>query len=344
MFKLEMNLNTFRLQNFFLVIASVLLTFLILELFIRFVLKDSPRNEAGYNLKDQPISFMEDQVLGWKPKPGEFTFKPWSKDGKNTKLTNLFDGERLTGIKNKKQKIVFIGGSLTQGWAVDNSETFAWLLEKKIKNYDVKNYGVGGYGGVQSLLKLQDIFKKQENIRLVIYGFIPHHEVRNIASGSWLYLLNKGSKGTEGKLSLPYGSIKNKKLKINKPKEYLKLPFGNKSALIAKIEKKILKLSSFKRSFQETEISKQVILSMKKTAEKNKASFILLVLNEIPEEKLIKYKELFRENSVQYINCYFQEGDKYRVKGEGHPNALNHISVSDCIYDQLRLKDSGFLK
>ena len=34
------------------------------------------------------------------------------------------------------------------------------LLKNLMKNYKVKNYGVGGYGGVQSFLKLQNIFNK----------------------------------------------------------------------------------------------------------------------------------------------------------------------------------------
>ena len=190
------------IKNIILVLSSIFFTFLLLEVFIRFILKDGPRNELGFDLKDQPIEAMEDSVLGWRPKTGKYTFKPWSKSGKVTIVTNLEDGGRLTGYNNKKEKIIFIGGSLTKGWAVDDTEAFPWLLQKKIKNYKIKNYGFGGYGGVQSFLKLQNIFENQNNIKLVIYGFIPHHEVRNIASGSWMYLLNKASKRTEGKLSL----------------------------------------------------------------------------------------------------------------------------------------------
>ena len=327
------------IKNIILVLSSVFFTFLVLEVFIRFILKDGPRNALAFDLQDQPISFIEDTVLGWRPKTGKYTLKPWSKNGKATILTNLEDGGRLTGYNNKKEKIIFLGGSFTKGWAVDDNKTFSWLLQKKIKNYKIKNYGVSGYGGVQSFLKLQNIFENQNNIKLVIYGFIPHHEVRNIASGSWMYWLNTASRGTEGKLSLPYASIKDKKLKIHKPKQYLKLPFGNKSALIAKIEKRALKLNSFRRSFHETKISQEIILSMKKISEENKSRFAFLILQKIPGEKFIKYKEFFKKNSVDHINCYFQEGKEYIVEGEGHPNEIGHKSVSECIYDQLSFKD-----
>ena len=237
------------IKNFILTIVSVIIISFLLEGFIRFVLKDKPRGKDKVELKEQPISFIQDEILGWKPKTGNFKFEPWSKNGNTTKLTNLEDGRRFTGKNQKEKKVIFIGGSLTQGWAVDDSESFVWLLQEKKQDFNFINYGVGGYGGVQSLLKLKEISSNMDNINYIIYGFIPHHEVRNIASGSWMYQLNKASRGTEGKLLLPYASIKNDKLKIHKPKEYLKLPLGNISALISKIEKRILKISSLRRSF-----------------------------------------------------------------------------------------------
>ena len=323
------------IKNFILTIVSVIIISFLLEGFIRFVLKDKPRGKDKVELKEQPISFIQDEILGWKPKTGNFKFEPWSKNGNTTKLTNLEDGRRFTGKNQEKRKVIFIGGSLTQGWAVDDSESFVWLLQEKKKDFNFINYGVGGYGGVQSLLKLKEISSNIDNINYIIYGFIPHHEVRNIASGSWMYQLNKASRGTEGKLLLPYASIKNDKLKIHKPKEYLKLPLGNISAFISKIEKRILKISSLKRSFDETKISQEIILEMKGIADKKNAKFILLSLNKLPDEKRAEYDKFFNKKNIQNINCYFLEGEKYAVEGEGHPNAASHKIVSDCIYRKL---------
>lgn len=323
------------IKNFILTIVSVIIISFLLEGFIRFVLKDKPRGKDKVELKEQPISFIQDEILGWKPKTGNFKFEPWSKNGNITKLTNLEDGRRFTGKNQEEKKVIFIGGSLTQGWAVDDSESFVWLLQEKKQDFNFINYGVGGYGGVQSLLKLKEISSNMDNINYIIYGFIPHHEVRNIASGSWMYQLNKASRGTEGKLLLPYASIKNDELRIHKPKEYLKLPLGNISAFISKIEKRILKISSLKRSFDETKISQEIILEMKGIADKKNAKFILLFLNKLPDEKRAEYVKFFNEKSIQNINCYFLEGEKYAVEGEGHPNAVSHKIVSDCIYSKL---------
>ncbi len=326
------------LQNFFLIILSLISIFFILELSIRFIFGDTPRSAIDFKNNDQPIPYIEDKILGWKPKTGEYIFPPWSSAGKKTKLTILKDGNRFNGnVKNEKeQKIIFIGGSLTQGQAVDDSETFAWILQKKIKNYEIKNYGVGGYGGTQSLLKLKNIFKKEDNIKFVIYGFIPHHEIRNIAAGSWMSMLKKNSRGTGGKVRLPYAYIKNDNLTIHKPKKYLELPFGEKSALITKIEKRLLKLESFKRSLRKTEISQKIILDMNKISENNQAKFIFLFLNtdELTKKKISIYNNFLEKNNLEYIKCQFPKGEGYSVKGEGHPNKRGHESISNCVYDK----------
>ncbi len=327
------------LQNFFLTFFSLIIIFLILEIFIRVVLEDSPRKKFDLESKGQPIPFIEDEILGWKPKPGKHLFLPWSEGGGRTELTILDDGSRFNGQINslKKQKIVFIGGSLTQGQAVDDTETFPWMLQKKINNYKIKNYGVGGYGGTQSLLKLKNIFEEQSNIKLVIYGFIPHHEIRNIASGSWMYLLKKNSRGTGGKVRLPYASLEKNNIRIHKPKKYFEIPFGDKSALVAKIEKRILKIGSFKRSLKKNEISKKIILDMKKISKQNQSEFILLFLNanEVPIKQFNIYNQFLRENNIKFIKCQFPKGENFSVKGEGHPNKNGHRSISDCVFNKL---------
>ena len=129
-------------------------------------------------IRDRPISFIQDEILGWKPKTGNFKFEPWSKNGNTTKLTNLEDGSRFTGKNQEKRKVIFIGGSLTQGWAVDDSESFVWLLQEKKQDFNFINYGVGGYGGVQSLLKLKEISRA---------GWINSglKNVESVAAHSW---------------------------------------------------------------------------------------------------------------------------------------------------------------
>ena len=54
-------------QNFFLIFFSLIIIFLVLEVFIRIVLGDSPRKKFDLDTRGQPIPFIEDEILGWKP-------------------------------------------------------------------------------------------------------------------------------------------------------------------------------------------------------------------------------------------------------------------------------------
>jgi hypothetical protein len=199
---------------------------------------------------------------------------------------------------------------------------------------------VGGYGGFQSLLLLEKIFDNDKDIELVIYGYIPHHEVRNVAAGSWMYLLNLFS--TRGFVKLPYASIdKENNLVRNNPIKYINLPFGNKSALIAKLEKKIMKIKSLKREYKKFEISKAIITKMNKISNENNSEFKFLLLEELPKVKIDQYKEFLIKNNISLINCPVPIGNEYDVKGEGHPSPLAHKVISECIYKEIEILNTN---
>jgi len=277
--------------------------------------------------------------LGWAPKEGKHKFKPWSKEGKETYLTINKDKSRLTGdIDENKKKIIFIGGSITQGWAVNDDETFSSFVQKKDSNYKVFNFGVGGYGGYQSLLMLEKVFKDKDKIKLVVYGLIPHHETRNTAAGSWMYLLNFFSK--RGFVSLPYGSIdKNNKLIKNEPIIYVTLPLGKVSALVAKIEKRIMKVRSMFREKKQTEISLAIINEMNKLSLKNNSKFVLLILKEFHDNRSSDYYSFLKNKNISHIKCQVPQGPQYGVRGDGHPNGLAYSEIGECIYQKLQFNN-----
>jgi hypothetical protein len=324
-------------KNFLLVFFSIFFLLIIIEVLLR-VTGSKPRQIIDIS-GNEDITNSPDSKLGWVPKKGIHKFKPWAKEGKETFLTINSDKSRFNGNKDKDfDKIIFIGGSITQGWAVSDNETFPYLLQEKTLRHKIYNFGVGGYGGYQSLLTLERVFKNKKNIKLVVYGFIPHHEVRNVASGSWLYLLNTVSE--RGLVSLPFGSI-NKKNKLirHDPIIYLKLPLGDKLALVAKIEKRLMKIMSSSRERKQTQISLAIINEMKKLAVDNKSKFILLILDKFTDEREDKYKVFLDEKKVSYVECIMPQGKKYKVPGEGHPNEISHAEISECVFEKLKLRD-----
>ena len=318
------------LKNFLLIFFSTLMTLVFLEVLLR-VTGSPPSKKDNLVSISEPTTNKPSDKLGWVPKTGVHVFKPWDKKGKKTTLTINSDGSRKSGKQNKQlNKIIFIGGSLTQGWAVDDKETFAFILQKKIKNYEILNFGVGGYGGYQSLLMLEKIFKDKNNIKNVFYGFIPHHEVRNVAAGSWLYLLNNFS--SRGIVNVPFASLnKDGTLSRNKPTKYFKLPFGENSSLIAKIEKKIMKLNSFNRERDKTLISLMIIQEMNDLSKKNNSDFSVIFLDKFKDNRAKKYQKFFKEKKISSFECLVPQGEKFIVPGDGHPNEISHEIISDCI-------------
>ena len=324
-----------KIKNLSLSFFTIILLLSLIEILLR-VTGSNPRTIHDFAL-DEPITNIQDEILGWSPKVGQHIFNPWSEDGIITKLTINKDKSRVTGNVNlNKKKIIFIGGSVTQGWAVDDLETFTSFIQRKSKKYKISNFGVSGYGGFQSLLLLEEIFKNNKDIELVIYGYTPHHEVRNVAAGSWMYLLNFFSK--RGFVKLPYASIdKENNLVKNKPIKYINFPFGDKSALIAKLEKKVMKIKSLRREYNQFEISKAIINEMNKISNKNNSQFKFLILENLPKKKIEKYKEFLIKNNIALINCPMPQGKEYVVKNEGHPSALGHKITSECIYKEIEI-------
>ena len=322
------------LKNILLVFFSLCFATFFIEVILR-ITGSTPKKYLDIS-KNEPVTNEKNETLGWSPIIGIHNFKPWAENGKNTVLTFNNDTSRfISDQKENLEKIVFVGGSITNGWAVSDNETFPYLLQKKYKNFKVYNFAVGGYGGYQSLLNLEKIYEKKENIKFVIYGFIPHHEVRNVAAGSWLYLLNYVSK--RGVVNLPYASLdKNGKLAHHAPDELIKVPLSEKLAFSAKIEKKIMKLKSFKREKNQTEISLAIINEMNVLSKENNSKFILLILKDFGDSRKQTYDEFLKKNDIHNINCFLSSDKKYQVPGEGHPNEISHQLISECVFKKLK--------
>ena len=160
------------IEKFVLVFSSIFISLIIIELLLRAFGFETWKYRE-YDLK-QPTTNKYHPILGWKPKEGVYDFPPYTKNGNYTKFTILKDGNRYSGksTTNVKGDIIFIGGSFGQGWAVNDEETFSYLFQKKLSNFKVKNYSVAGYGSFQSLLMLEEILKKNRNVKLVIYCYI----------------------------------------------------------------------------------------------------------------------------------------------------------------------------
>ena len=318
-------------SNSFFFILSFIFAFLFLEILLR--LNDqNPWGNFTIDLNEPTIN-QPDKIKGWDLKPGKYQFEPYSETGKKFNITVNNDKTRVTGTppKNSLGDIAIFGGSISMGHGVDDNENYPFFLQQKIKNYTIKNYSVGGYGTYQSYLKIEEMLKKKNNIKSIIVDFDNHAESKNVGDEFWLRTLTKYSK--RGVVALPYASIdKDGKIKRHKPVKYLKLPLREKSTVIAKIEKRIMKYR-LKSKQNPTLITIGIILEIKKLLDDNNIQFFFL--NFEGEDKLAEYVYSLKKNNINYFNCQIVYKQPLIVEGEGHPNARQHKNLSDCIFNNL---------
>ena len=77
----------------------------------------------------------------------------------------------------KSTDILVIGGSFSEGHGLENEQTFASLVEKKL-NAKTMNFALGSYGTIHSFLILQRVSHLRP--KLIIYGMISDHIERNV--------------------------------------------------------------------------------------------------------------------------------------------------------------------
>ena len=288
--------------------------------------------------------YTPDSTLGWRAKEGSYLLQPANPKGNQFHLTIKKDGQRTTG-KIKRDidgEILVIGGSFSQGWGVNDEDTFSSKLQKKYTNFKVYNFGQGGYGSIQSLLLLEKQIPKMKSPKLVIYGFIEHHEYRNAARSQWLRTLAKYS--SLGTVNTPYGLIgKNNKLIIKPPIGYINLPLREVSALITIFEKAYMKNISTKkfprdskRKKQQKLVTEETILQMKEISNKFDSNFILIILDWSNRLTKDQYEIFFKRNKIKFVNCAIPLIDEMVLLGDYHPSKKAHTYYNECLVDYIK--------
>jgi hypothetical protein len=120
------------------------------------------------------------------------------------------DGNRAAKKpENPKGHVIFLGGSMTFGHGVEDSQSYPALLQNLYwPKFEVINKGVVGYGTMQSYMTLLEELKSDNPPSVAVYAFIPHHIVRNYIRRSWVSVLDKNE------LKHPHFEIKKNKLQF----------------------------------------------------------------------------------------------------------------------------------
>jgi len=146
--------------------------------------------------------YRKDAILGFTNTPGQFVI---AKGHYQFTITHRADSLRITRPLDAynhpwsfKGAIWIFGCSFTYGWSLDDAQTYPWLLQERFPDFDVVNFGVGGYGTVHSLLQLEEALKTRRPPTIAILAYGNFHDERNVMSRNWrLVVAPNGPSETE---------------------------------------------------------------------------------------------------------------------------------------------------
>lgn len=167
------------IKNLLLLFISTTLILVICEIAIRLFLPQ---------ISDHDVMFQFDQELGWgfiPDKKGSIVY-----DGVvNHTIQINQDGFRDIPFQDKTNdtKIMVIGDSFVSNISVDQNEVFTQVIENKLENTSVYNFGVNGYGQVQEYLLLKKWVPKIQPDLIVVMVYLRNDFTDNVSANPWLY-------------------------------------------------------------------------------------------------------------------------------------------------------------
>ena len=326
------------LSSLLLVIAGTVFAILVVEVYLRV----SGRAPAVYRDPIAVLGRLHElvPVLGWRNKPGHHVTPRLGGQPGRLAFTVLPDGARTTGPGPTRPvaEVVVVGCSFTQGWGLDDAETFAWLLQERLPEVRVRNFGTGGYGTYQSLLRVEKVLEAPaEAPRLIVYGLADFHEPRNVAARHWLRALAVGS-GDDARV--PYCSFDpDGTLRRRAPIGYRTWPLHDLLASVRLLQERLGTLAVVLREAQARSVTLELLGELDRVAERSDARFVAAELAVRKPAKLA-YAAYAREHGVDLVDCTNEEfagnGARLRLRGDPHPNAVMNAIWADCLERALR--------
>ncbi len=128
--------------------------------------------------------FQADTLLGYKHCKGQFNLQLHNGNYQfsTTHLESTLRKSAPNAENNilSKDEIWLMGCSFIYGWSLNDEETYAWKLQRKLPQYQIRNYGVNGYGTLHFYLQLKKALEKNRPPKLVIIHHADFHHERNI--------------------------------------------------------------------------------------------------------------------------------------------------------------------
>lgn len=281
----------------------------------------------------QPTFVERDPELGWRNKPGEYVAPALDGSARTTRIHILPDSSRATSLEPPADGplIALVGGSFTFGQGLSDHETLAWRLQDEFPGRRFRNLGTNAYGTLQSLIWMERLFASDDPPKLVLYGFLFHHDGRNVAPPEWIRSLIFSGRGYA---YVPYATVdESGNLVRNPPLRFRPWALRRWSVAAGYIQDQLAPWRHNKRYAQRTAVTNKLIEAMNELSRRNGATFVVVVFDGMTDEQ--GYVRFMRENGIRYIDCDFPLWDSLKVPGDDHPNGEFNERWAGCIAEEL---------
>lgn len=244
------------------------------------------------------------------------------------KLNSL--GMRSEELNSDKEKILFIGSSISLGWGVDKDSSYVGIFENEINkenlNYQVLNGSVGNYNTYRYV---ENFFKNQKTVDpdiIVVNYFINDVETLPMGSDNWL--------------------LKNSALAASLSIAYKKMTSNRDGSLIDYYNRLY---ESENRGFL---MMKDSLKKLAKYSEENDTKIYFVIIPDIHFLENYPFIPIHKKMKNIAENFNFEVIDFYGplngilfenleiIPGDSHPNAYGHRlmgrKLSDVIISELK--------
>jgi hypothetical protein len=272
--------------------------------------------------------YRADAALGYLPVPGAFKVTlpgPYS-----FTVTHGQNGLRITHPLesqpgSEKREIWIFGCSFTEGWTVNDQETYPWLLQKQIKNYELVNFAVSGYGTLQSLIQFREALKSGQKPAVVVLSYASFHDRRNTLARSWMKTrMTYGPSVYLSDVKLPFmkWSANQEPQLLYRPIAYQEVPLARYSALANTLDETLNRIVD--TTYHSHEVSKALIDDFAELCKANQIQFIVAgITNDAATAEMLEYCKS-RGMTTADISVNLNIKSNTNLPYDNHPSALAH--------------------
>lgn len=330
----------------------MLFTLLLLETGLRLI-GFGPFQFPDYTFESSPKKcFSPKDNIGVTLVPGTFQV---TMNGKlDYTAVHTADGLRSTGTNHTEERlpiVQFHGCSFTYGMGVSDSETYPYLLQQEIPQFNIQNHGVPGYGQIQLLNQLRKQVQLFQYTKYIVLNYIPFHDERNALNAHYEEKLNIGYQLTQEKsetlsadFSYPFAKLEGDELIMDK--RHIQEIVGSFelrtfSAIANQLSSLVMKLRS--NGEEDFKLTKAIIEEINQRCENLGIELLMTFMGtDSKSQEMAIYCQSIGIETVD-ISVDFSDDRMINTPHDRHPSPAAHVIFSNKLSDyfqRISLEDS----